>query len=263
MADALALAAQLERDGVGAAIDFFGEQVGDSAAATAAADDYVALADALTHTGSKATVAIDLWHVGLDVSQDFCRAQLERIAAALGGRRLDVGAEDSARTSTTQAIVSLRAGTKGSAVADDPAGEPPPERLRLGLRSSRPAWPSALSRVRTSRRRPTATARRRISPFSAWRESCTRQARTSPSRTHDPILREALIQPEAVSVEMLLGVRTGDIPDLVERGIPVRVYIPYGDGTGSLLDAPHRGIPRAPDRAQTGGEAELPPDTGC
>src|SRR6187200_1025634 len=65
MADALALAAQLERDGVGAAIDFFGEQVGDAATATAAANDYVALAEALTHAGSKATVAIDLSHVGL------------------------------------------------------------------------------------------------------------------------------------------------------------------------------------------------------
>src|SRR4249919_3889640 len=105
MADALALAARLERDAVGSAIDFFGEQVGDSSAASAAADGYVALADALTLAGSQATVAIDLSHVGLDVSPDFCRAQLERIVAALGGRRIDVGAEDSARTSSSQAIV--------------------------------------------------------------------------------------------------------------------------------------------------------------
>ena len=46
--------------------------------------------------------------------------------------------------------------------------------------------------------------------------------------THDPILREALVQLEAVSVEMLLGVRNDDIRDLVERGIPVRLYVPYG-----------------------------------
>ncbi len=48
--------------------------------------------------------------------------------------------------------------------------------------------------------------------------------------THDPILREALLRalPD-VSVEMLLGVRGADAIALVRRGIPVRIYVPYGE----------------------------------
>jgi len=47
--------------------------------------------------------------------------------------------------------------------------------------------------------------------------------------THDGVLREALLaalgpQP----VEQLLGVRPAILDDLVARGIPVRVYVPFG-----------------------------------
>jgi proline dehydrogenase len=49
--------------------------------------------------------------------------------------------------------------------------------------------------------------------------------------THDPVLREALLagMPGA-GVEMLLGVRPDEQVALASRGIPVRVYMPYGDG---------------------------------
>jgi proline dehydrogenase len=47
--------------------------------------------------------------------------------------------------------------------------------------------------------------------------------------THDPILREALLRalPD-VGVEMLLGVRSADASALAGRGVPVRIYVPYG-----------------------------------
>ncbi len=49
--------------------------------------------------------------------------------------------------------------------------------------------------------------------------------------THDPVIREALLPAlPGVSVEMLLGVRSYDLPTLAARGVPVRVYVPYGDG---------------------------------
>jgi proline dehydrogenase len=47
--------------------------------------------------------------------------------------------------------------------------------------------------------------------------------------THDPVLREALLLAFGPSpVEMLLGVRREDAPDLVHRAIEVRCYVPYG-----------------------------------
>ena len=48
--------------------------------------------------------------------------------------------------------------------------------------------------------------------------------------THDPVIREALLPALAgAGVEMLLGVRSEDLPSLVARAVPVRVYVPYGD----------------------------------
>lgn len=48
--------------------------------------------------------------------------------------------------------------------------------------------------------------------------------------THDPILREALLRAlPNVGVEMLLGVRSADASSLAGRGVPVRIYVAYGD----------------------------------
>jgi proline dehydrogenase len=47
--------------------------------------------------------------------------------------------------------------------------------------------------------------------------------------THDPVLREALLAGmPGVGVEMLLGVRPADHAGLVARGVPLRVYMPFG-----------------------------------
>jgi proline dehydrogenase len=47
--------------------------------------------------------------------------------------------------------------------------------------------------------------------------------------THDPVVREALLTalPD-LGVEMLLGVRGEDARELAARGVPVRIYVPYG-----------------------------------
>ena len=47
--------------------------------------------------------------------------------------------------------------------------------------------------------------------------------------THDGVLREALLAALGpVTVEQLLGVRPDVIADLTERGVPARVYVPFG-----------------------------------
>jgi proline dehydrogenase len=48
--------------------------------------------------------------------------------------------------------------------------------------------------------------------------------------THDPVLREALLaSPGGFSVEMLLGVREDDARALARRGVPTRIYVPFGE----------------------------------
>ena len=47
--------------------------------------------------------------------------------------------------------------------------------------------------------------------------------------THDGVLREALLAALGpVPVEQLLGVRPEVLDDLTARGVPVRVYVPFG-----------------------------------
>src|SRR5262249_3926545 len=48
--------------------------------------------------------------------------------------------------------------------------------------------------------------------------------------THDGVLREALLAALGPrDVEQLLGVRPDVLDELIGRGIPVRVYVPFGD----------------------------------
>ncbi|VFA91232.1 Proline dehydrogenase 1 [Nocardia farcinica] len=48
--------------------------------------------------------------------------------------------------------------------------------------------------------------------------------------THDGVLREALLNALGpVPVEQLLGVRPEALDHVLARGVPVRVYIPFGD----------------------------------
>ena len=48
--------------------------------------------------------------------------------------------------------------------------------------------------------------------------------------THDGVLREALLAALGpVPVEQLLGVRPEVLDELAARGVPVRVYVPFGD----------------------------------
>lgn len=48
--------------------------------------------------------------------------------------------------------------------------------------------------------------------------------------THDGVLREALLTALGpTQVEQLLGVRTSVLEDVVSRGVPLRVCLPFGD----------------------------------
>jgi proline dehydrogenase len=101
--DALAVAARLNADGVDAAITHLGENVAtaeDAAGATAA---YVGLLDEIARRGLRAVPSLKLTHLGLDLGESVCRANLERVAArGLASRTLVwVDMESSAYTDRT------------------------------------------------------------------------------------------------------------------------------------------------------------------
>jgi proline dehydrogenase len=228
--DALATARRLAEGGVLSSIDFFGERVSDPVEADRVTDVYVLLAGRLGEEGAGAYLSLDLSHIALDESAAAVVRRLERIAAALPtGAFVQVGAEEAAQadriletvlavarmggrvSATLQA--NLRRSERDAEVLTE-AGVP--IRLVKGAYVESPAvayaWgdPTDLSFVNLAHRLQRAGA-------TVW------------LATHDPVLREALLPAlPGAGVEMLLGVRPEDQAALAARGIPIRVYLPFG-----------------------------------
>jgi proline dehydrogenase len=227
--DALATARRLAEQGVLSSIDFFGENVTDAAEADRVADAFVALAgriDAGTY------LSIDLSHIALDEPGDGARRRLERIAAALpAGARIQVGAEQAARIDRILETVLAVARVGGPVAATIQANfrRSPSDAQRLAeagvpIRLVKGAYVEtpALAHAWGD---PTDIA------FIELAYALHRAGATVSLATHDPVIREALLPAlPGLTIEMLLGVRTYELPLLAARGVPVRVYVPYGDG---------------------------------
>ena len=230
--DALATARRLAAQGIDASIDFFGENVTDPGEADSVADAYVALAGRLaTHAPSGTYLSIDLSHVGIDEPGEGARRRLERIASALpAGARIQVGAEQAARVDRIlDAVLAVARGggpvaatiqanlRRSPADADKLAEAGVPIRLVKGAYVETPAlahpWGDETDIA-----------------FIDLAYALHGAGATLSLGTHDPVIREALLPalPGAV-LEMLLGVRTEELEPLAARGVPVRVYVPYGD----------------------------------
>jgi proline dehydrogenase len=228
--DAFATARRLASRGVLSSIDFFGERVSDPVEADRVTDAYVSLAGRLGNACPGAYLSVDLSHLAIDDAG--VRRRLERIAGALpSGAFVQVGAEEEARadriletvlavaraggavSATLQANL-RRSVSDASALVD--AGVP--IRLVKGAYAESPAvahaWGEATDLA-----------------FVSLAHSLHTAGATVWLATHDPVLREALLPAmPGAGVEMLLGVRVGDQVALASRGIPIRVYMPYGDG---------------------------------
>jgi proline dehydrogenase len=229
--DALATARRLADQGIVSSIDLFGERVSDPRAADRVADAYVELARRLEEAPAGTWLALDLSHVGSDEPGPGAQRRLERIAAALpSGSRIQVGAEEAARAERSlEAVLAVaRAGGPLSATvqanlhrserdADVLAEAGVPIRLVKGAYVESPSvahpWGEATDLA-----------------FVALAHSLHRAGATVWLATHDPVLREALLPAmPGAGVEMLLGVRAEDHAGLVRRGVPVRVYVPFGE----------------------------------
>ena len=230
--DALATARELAQRGVLTSIDFFGENVTDPSEADRVTDEYVRLAGCLASEAPPGTyLSVDLSHIGLDGPGPAVTRRLERIAAALPeGARVQVGAEQAARADAVLAAVLAVARAGGAVSATVPANlrrslgdamtlaeAGVPIRLVKGAYVESPAltypWGDATDVAFVELAYALAPAG---APLSL--------------ATHDPVLREALLPAlPGVEVEMLLGVRPDDQASLVARGIPVRVYMAFGD----------------------------------
>jgi proline dehydrogenase len=229
--DALEVARRLIGEGKAVSIDLIGQ-------AAATADAYVEVADSLSTLGGDAYLSIDLSQVGLDISADYCRGQVERVLQHLpAGSRLQVGAEESERSESVLSVV--------LALARD--GAPVMATLQANLRRS-PAHAVRLGELRVPVRLVKGSFVEPSRVALPWGEETDRAylelARELDAAgcelalaTHDARIRERLLDAiDGASCELLLGVRPEDADELVRRGRRTRIYVPFGEDSERYVE---------------------------
>ena len=217
--------------GHGVSVDLFGERVSDPAVADEVLEDYLGLVAALPPPPADVWLSVDLSHLALSAGAEAAATRLAAIANALpAGRRVQVGAEEAALTDQVNACV--------LAVAADGLADRLGATVQANLVRS-PADADALAgagvhvrlvKAPTSRQpAPTDTASRPTSP------SCN-SASGSLS-----VARRGLWPPTTAVCVKHCSSRTGRCrssscsacarrrcDELHDRGVPTRVYVPYG-----------------------------------
>jgi proline dehydrogenase len=230
--DAIATAEALLAQGQGVSVDLFGERVTDPAVADRVLEDYVALAGALPPSPADIWLSVDLSHLAL--GSDASSAVADRLAAITralpAGRRLQVGAEEADRADAIRACV-LDVAARGMAdrlgatvqanLVRSPADADALADAGVHIRLVKGAY------VEPTGAHPygeaTDVAFLRLGSQLAQRDAAWSMA------THDGRVREALLLAHGpVPVEQLLGVRPEALHQLHDRGVPTRVYVPYG-----------------------------------
>ncbi len=229
--EALATGARLLEQGLGVSIDLFGERVSDPSCADRALEEYLLLTEVLPPPPADVWLSVDLSHLALDVDPSAVADRLAAIAAMLPvGRRIQVGAEDASRADAilrcvTEVASRGLADRLGATIQANLLRSPADVEMLIGtgvhIRLVKGAYLEETGAHPHGE--PTDIAFLRLGFY-------LRQSDASWSlATHDGRVREALLLgPGTVPVEQLFGVRPQSLYELRDRGIPTRVYLPYG-----------------------------------
>ncbi len=229
--EALRTSATLLGSGHGVSVDLFGERVQDPTAADRVVDAYLDLAAGVAPPPADVWLSVDLSHLAVATDPAGAADRLAAIAGALQpGRRVQVGAEEAAVSDAVRTCV-LTVAERGLA---DRLGATVQANLERSPRDA-DAYTAAGVHVRLVKGayvehvhalpygQPTDIAYLRLGHRLAADGASWSMA------THDSRLREALLLALGpVPVEQLLGVRPEVLPELRERQVPTRVYVPYG-----------------------------------
>ncbi|HLX21292.1 MAG TPA: proline dehydrogenase family protein [Gaiellaceae bacterium] len=227
-ADAVRVVRELNARGESATVDVLGEEVTSAAEANAIVQAYLDVLDAIEHEHLDSNVSVKLTGLGLDLSYELCRENLERVLAR--GRFVRIDMEDSTTTGTTLRLYrELReAGHENVGIVlqaylrrtlhdvRDLADLKPNVRLCKGIYVEPPslAYTDA-GAVRTSF----------VQCLDALLDTGARVA----VATHDERLIEEALQRDVPEFQMLLGVREDRARELVANGHALRVYVPFGE----------------------------------
>ena len=229
----VAVARETNERGHAVTIDAMGESTRDRAGAAEATAEFVRVARAIADHGLDATVSLDLSHVGLVVDEAFCLDNAAAIAEAArdAGTEVMISAEGTDRTDAVLRVhgrLSERFDHVGVTV-------------QAFLRRSPADLDGLLDRrgmvrvVKGAFDAPADLAMRRGADLDAAYVGLVRRlldaGHPCSVATHDPDIL-AVVVPEAegadAEFEMLRGVAEGRLDGLHDRGLPTRVYLPYG-----------------------------------
>jgi proline dehydrogenase len=237
LSEAIEVARRANQAGMPVSLNCLGEHVGDAATARESFDAYVAAIEALRAHGIEGNISVKLTQLGLGLEGDLCRQLLDDLAR----RALDVGTtvtidmEDSALTDMTLDIYEAAQRELGN--------------LGIALQAYLKRTPQDLARIA-----PLGGHIRLCKGAYDEPESIAFRSRTEVDAAYDRLLAE-LMKEEGLlpaiathddarvaaavassegrvspyEFQMLYGIRVSLQHQIVEDGLTMRSYIPYGD----------------------------------
>lgn len=237
--EALQVACSLQQKGLNISLDYLGESVRDPQTAQAVVAEYLRILPALNEVGIEPQISVKLTQLGLDIDEELCRQNLERILQQAqqvdGFVRIDM--ESSAYTQRTLDLfydLHPRYANLGAVIqAYLYRSEEDIQRLiacGASVRLCKGAYAEPAT-VAYPRRSQVNQAYRRLM------HQLLLHGKQPAIATHDErLVREAIaftrqnqIPPSRFEFEMLYGIRRDLQEQLVAQGYRVRVYVPYGE----------------------------------
>lgn len=234
--EAVAVASDLNRQGMSVSLDHLGESVTDVGSARSARDDYLACLDQIQGSNLNANVSVKLTQLGLALDRELATEAMQQLAARAAevGTTVTIDMEDSPYTDATLDVyekVQSEFGNLGVAIQSYlyRSGSDISRIARLGghIRLCKGAYAEPESIAMSRKEHVDAS-------FATLTRQLMDQRDAKPAiASHDERLIDltrTLVadRPHPYEFQMLFGIRTQLQQQLVRQGHPLRIYVPYG-----------------------------------
>jgi len=236
MQDVLDAAARLESRAYLVSLEFIGENVTSLTECRQAVQQFRELIRSAGAMGRPGRISLDLSHIGLSIDSELASQHLQELAqeAGLNGCTLMISMEESAKTDSILALYKEAASRYpqiGITLQAHLYRAPGDLEELLPLQGS-------LRIVKGAYQEPALQAMPRSEAlnerFAALVRRCIQAKRFVSAATHDEpliekLVQEGLLHSEHAELEMLYGIRPELSGRMKEAGLPVRIYLTYGE----------------------------------